>query len=394
VTDLEKGALAHLLVVELGDEGSQFTGKQLADMGATVLKVEPPSGTAARHRGPYRSGVVDVNASIYFWTYNTSKAGITLDLDREQDRAKLRGIIRRADVVLEDFEPGHLGSLGLGYPHLAAVNPRVILTSVTPFGQDGPRSRWKGGDIVAMATGGGMNLIGYADDSPPLLPQGEISFQICGQWATMGTLAALAYRHLTGEGQHVDVSLQEAVAFGVDGYDSAPFTYMGAVSRRRGFDNVDIVTSDGKYMVPQALNVPAERWLRFRDWLKREGVGEVLWDIDGTNIDTTTPDYRSVVRDLAKTRTSNELLALGAQFGFTWMSVNAPEDLLEDPQLQHRGFFQQVEHPELDATFTYAGPASEWSEAGWRIRSRAPLLGEHNDQLQELVAGYADPEVN
>jgi crotonobetainyl-CoA:carnitine CoA-transferase CaiB-like acyl-CoA transferase len=381
----EKGALAHLFVVELGDEGTQFAGKQLADMGATVVKVEPPSGVGARHRGPYRGGVTDVNACIYFWAYNTNKQSVILDLAEEEDRATLRRIASLADVLLEDFEPGYLDSLGLGYTDLATFNPRLIVTSVTPFGQDGPRAKWKGGDIVAMATGGAMNLIGYADDSPPLLPQGDISYQVGGQWATLGTLAALSYRHVTDEGQHVDVSLQEAVAFAVDGYDTAPYTYMGTVSRRRGWDNTDIVTKDGKYMVPQALNVPAERWQRFSEWLKSQGVGEALWDLEGKTLDTATPAYRAVVAELAKTRTSYELLALGAELGFTWMSTNTPEDLLQDPQLQYRGFFQQVEHPDLATTYTYAGPASEWSEGAWRIRSRAPLLGEHNAQLHEML---------
>jgi benzylsuccinate CoA-transferase BbsE subunit len=372
------GALSNLFVIELGDEGTQICGKQFADMGATVIKVEPPQGAGARHRGPYKDGVADPNASIYFWAHNTSKDSVTLDLADPGDRARLLELVRTADVVLEDFEPGTLNDLGLGYRAMATVNQRVIVTSVTPFGQDGPRSHWKGGDIVAMATGGAMHLIGYGD-SPPLLPQAEISFQIGAQWAMMGTLVALAHRDLIGEGQHVDVSLQEAVAFGVDGYDSAPYQYMGAISRRREFEG-DVVTKDGKYLVPQTLNVPAERWLQFRDWLRAEGVGPLLWEMDAATLERSVPEVRAVAQELAANRTGAEMLDLGARFGFTWMSVNAPEDLFEDAQLRYRQFFREVEHPELGRSYLYGGPVAEWSEAGWRIRRRAPLVGEDNDR--------------
>ena len=390
MTTNEPGALSDLIVLELGDEGTQFCGKLLADMGARVIKVEPPGGAGSRHRGPYKDDKPDPNTSLYFWAYNTSKESVTLDLDDAKDRDTLRAAARRADVVLEDYAPGYLSGLGLGYEDLAAVNPRLIVASVTPFGQTGPRKDWQGCDLVHMATGGPMWLIGYDDpETPPLLPQGDISFQMGGYWAAIGIFVALWQQSRTGEGQHVDVSNQEACAFGVDGYDTGPFEYMGVVSRRRDYSGGTVQCQDGRYIIPQMLNITPERWGKFVEWLKDEKEGEELYDdkyYDPAVLEKALPVVQQVVQRIASSRSADEMWELGQSLGFTWMVFNAPEELFHDPQLQFRNFFQSVEHPELGASYLYAGPPYQWSEATWAIRRRPPLLGEDNDKLADLLA--------
>ena len=373
----QAGALANLFILELGDEGTQFCGRFFADMGATVIKIEPPGGAGSRHRGPFKDGKPDPNASIYFWTYNTSKDSITLDLEREEDRDTLRSLAERADVVLEDYAPGYLDSLGLGYRQLSP-DGRLVMTSVTPFGQTGPLKDWKGSDMVYWAMGGMMWNLGYDDPAtPPLVAQGEITYQFAGMWAAIGTMAALAARDAIGEGQHVDVSIQEACAFGVHCYNTAAFEYQGTVTRRHDYI-AHVITKDGKRVVPQILNVSADRWIAFRDWLKEQGEGEELHDLDAETLQKSTELVKQVIQGLADKRDAREMVKIGQSFGFTWAAVNAPEELLEDEQLRARNFFQDVHHPEFATSFVYGGPAAEWSEAQWRIRRRPPLLGEDN----------------
>ena len=374
----DAGALTGLTVLELGDEATQSCGKFFADMGATVVKIEPPEGSPSRHRGPFKDGKPDPNASIYFWTFNTSKDSITLDLGREEDRNTVRTLAARADILLEGYAPGYLDSIGLGYEQLSAQNPRLIVTSVTPFGQTGPLKDWKSTDMVNLAMGGAMWNLGYDDpDTPPLVPQGEFSYQFTGLWAGIGTLAALMARRESGEGQHVDVSLQEACAFMVHCYNTVGYEYTGNVTHRHDIAPT-VMSKDGKRIVPQILNVTPDRWIAFRDWIKERGIGPELHEMDAKTLEANMPKVREAVQEIGNRMTAREMINLGQEFGFTWAAVNAPEELMEDEQLNFRGFFPKIEHPELGASYTYAGAPALWSEAGWRIRRRPPLLGEDN----------------
>ena len=175
------------------------------------------------------------------------------------------------------------------------------------------------------------------------------------------------------------MSLQEACAFLVDGYDVAPYEYAGEIRRRQeGLAGDPILTKDKKFFLPQITNVPDTRWLEFRDWLTAEGEGADLANLDVEAMRSDMPMVRHVIERLAQKRTAAELSALGQSFGFTWMAANAPEELFDDEQLNYRQFFQTVPHPEYTTAYTYGGPAALWSEAGWQIRTRPPRLGEHN----------------
>lgn len=377
VREHEGGALSDLVVVELGDEGTQACGKLLADMGARVIKVEPPEGVGARHRGPYlqdREG--DPNASLYFWAHNTNKESITVDLRDDAARARLHALLATADVVLEDFPVGFLDGLGLGYEQLSSRYPRLVYVSVSPFGQTGPLKSWKSSDMVAWATGGGMAMVGYSDHSTvPLVPQGDLTYQLAGQWACIGALVALAARDQEGTGEHVDVSLQEVVALTTDGYGTAPLEYQNHVVARSDLTNM-VPTRDGGYIVAQMLNITDDKWQAFKDWIIEQGVAEDLKDLHPADFESNRPMVLQAVARLAQLWDAAELCRLGQNFGFTWMKVNSAGDLFHDPQLRSRGFFRQVEHPELGRSFEYAGPGAEWSEGAWEIRRPPPLLGQ------------------
>ena len=292
-------------------------------------------------------------------------------------RASTNALLERADVLLEDQKVGFLSQLGIGYEQLRDRFPSLIHVSVTPFGSTGPLSSWTGDDIVLWAMGGAMSLIGYTDPTtPPLVPQGDLVSQLAGQWACMGTLAALEGRDRHGEGQHVDVSMQEVVAFITGNYATAPFEYENQIIRRSDLANM-VEVCDGGYIVAQMLNITDDKWQAFKDWLIEEGEGKDLYDLAPAEFESYRPRVLAVVKELAQTRTTPHLCELGQRFGFTWMAVNSVAELFHDKQLRFREFFQTVEHPELGRTFEYAGPGAEFIGDPWQIRRRPPLLGEH-----------------
>ena len=211
-TEAPSQPLADLTVLDLCDVKGQLMGKLLAEMGARVIKVEPPGDDAARQVGPFRDDAPDKNQSLYFWIYNAAKESITLDLREEAGQRIIKRLVEKADVVLESSDPGYLESLGLGYPQLNAINPSLVMTSLTGFGQTGPYRDYQTSDLVAMAMGGIMHSCGYDDvpGSPPIRPGQGHGYHIGAHYGLIGTLMALVYRDMTGEGQYVDASIHEA----------------------------------------------------------------------------------------------------------------------------------------------------------------------------------------
>ena len=161
------GALNDLRVIELCDEAGAWAGKLLADMGADVIKVEPPAGSLTRTYAPFYKDVPHRDRSLTYWHYNTSKRGITLDLDQEAGREAFRRLVASADVLIEDQAPGRMAAWGLDYPDLSALNPKLIMTSITPFGRSGPRSTEQATDLTLLAGGGPVWSCGYDDHSLP-----------------------------------------------------------------------------------------------------------------------------------------------------------------------------------------------------------------------------------
>ena len=205
-------SLEGLRVVEFTDELGSYCGRLLADLGADVIKVEPPGGGLQRHAGPFVNGFEgDADASLAFWVHNTSKKSVVLDLDLLNAQETARRLALGADVILEDYPVGYLAGRGLGYSDLHAAKPSLVYTSVTGFGQTGPHAAWAYSDIVGQAMGGIMTLAGEAADPPNMLygRQADVSASI---QAAQGTMIAVLHAEATGQGQHVDVSAQESVS--------------------------------------------------------------------------------------------------------------------------------------------------------------------------------------
>ena len=203
-------ALSGIRILDLTAEPGFFAGKVLGDLGADVVKVEPPAGDPARRRPPFWGGVADPGRSLLWLALNTSKRGITLALDRPRGRELFLALAEQADVVLQTEPAGSLAARGLGWETLHARNPRLILCSITPFGQTGPRAAWRGSDLTVVAASGNLYATGDPDRAPVRcsLP---VSYYHGGLEAAVGVVFALLAREATGEGQQVDVALQAAM---------------------------------------------------------------------------------------------------------------------------------------------------------------------------------------
>jgi len=230
------GPLAGLRILELADETGQFCGKLLGDLGADVVKIEPPGGERNRHVGPFLDDIPHPERSLSFWYYNTSKRGITLSLETADGRRLFRRLAATSDVILETFPPGFPASLGLDYDSLSLQNPRVIMCSLTPFGQTGPWRDYLSSDLLHMAAGGEMASTGYdqadAPNAPPIAPGGGNAWHMGGHFACMAIMAALVYRTVAGQGQYIDTSIHEACALTTEAA-IANYIYRGEVVRRQ-----------------------------------------------------------------------------------------------------------------------------------------------------------------
>ena len=267
-------ALAGLRVLDLADEKASFCSKLLADMGADVIKVEKPGGDASRWLGSFWGNTPHPEKSLSFWYNNTGKLGTTLNLESQEGQDIFRRLINRTDVIVETFPPGYLDGLGLGYEALREANPGLVMASVTGFGQSGPYKEYKSCGIVASAMGGQMCVCG-APDTPPLKPYGQQAYYTASLFAAIGILMALRERKHSRGGQHIDISLQEAVAASLE-HVMVRYFYDGVVSKRQGGFHWNrsfctLPCKDG-YIVLS----PLMEWETLVEWLDSEGMASDL----------------------------------------------------------------------------------------------------------------------
>jgi crotonobetainyl-CoA:carnitine CoA-transferase CaiB-like acyl-CoA transferase len=205
---IAKGMLSAYRVLDLTNQNGYLCGKMLGDMGADVIKIESPRGDSGRKTGPFYQQIPDQEKSLYWFAYNLNKRGITLDIETTDGRQILSRLIKKADFIIESFDPGYMDSLGLSWEKIHEINPRIVMTSITPFGQTGPYKDFKGSDLVVMAMSGLMYITGNPDSAPLRIsfPQ---AFLLASAHAAASSMIAHYYRETSGEGQHVDVSAQE-----------------------------------------------------------------------------------------------------------------------------------------------------------------------------------------
>lgn len=404
------GALEDLLVLDLTDEKGMYIGKLMADMGAQVVKVEPPGGDPGRDIGPFHGDQPDPAGSLFYWYHNTSKQSVTLDIHSPEGQELFKRLAGQADVVLETYAPGFMASLGLDYTSLSESMPRLIMTSLTGFGQTGPYRDYKTSDLVAMAMGGPMASCGYDDlpGAPPIRCDGWPGYMTGCHYAVVATMAAILSRDFTGQGQHVDVSLHEALACTTEA--AMPwYIYRKQVVKRQTGRHHSIQStppaiysaSDGGLVhvfgtPPQTMN----RWVGLVEWMDEQGIGPELHGEEYRELVNTRGRSSELVFNLF--RRVGELIASmpaaavysrAQTIGLPWGLVRSPEDTLDDPHLWDRGFFVEVEHPEMDRSYVYPGAPYIFSETPWRIARRAPLPGEDNEEVYLGRLGLSSQEL-
>ena len=385
------GSLAGVRVLELSNSIGQWCGKLMADFGADVVKIEPPAGVAERQIGPFYKDVEDPNRSLYFWHYNTSKKSVTLDLTQEEGRELFRRLARTADVILETMPPGALAALGLGYESLAAENPSLIMCSLTDFGQEGPWAGYQMTDMLHLAAGGQMAACGYDEvDDPerrPIAPGGGNGYHMGAHYAYIATMAALYYRSVSGEGQHLDVSAHDSAALTTEMHVPNWIYTHQVVQRQTGRHAgvrptapSQIPTGDGRYVnMGGGLSSSFRAFVEVMAEAGQAGDLEDFKYLDPEVMQANTDHIRGQIAAFVKTVPA-EVSFVAAQeiAGMPWGVVRAPDDLLEDVHFRERGFFIDVEHPELGETFTYPGAGAVFSATPQNIYRRAPLIGEDN----------------
>lgn len=403
------GPLAGLRVLELADEKGQFCGKLMGDLGADVVKIEPPGGEAARRVGPFLDDIPHLDRSLSFWYYNTSKRGITLNLETQDGCRIFKRLADDADIVLETCRPGYLSALGIGYEALSAANPRLVMCSLTPFGQTGPWRDYLSSDLLHMAAGGEMASCGYdevdAPGSEPIAPGGGNAWHMGGHFAYMGILAALVSRTITGRGQYVDCSIHEACALTTESA-IANYVYRGeTLIRQTGRHHAaeptprtQFLAKDGKYVTALLGGRLNPKFVKdLAAFLNAYGMAADLMDPKYEDpkviAECTSHIIDDVVANFIASLPAEEVYHAAQDRGFTWAAVRAPEDLLEDAHLHDRGFWKEVPHPELGRSFIYPGEAAIYNGSPWRISRRPPLLGEHNAEILSGELGYSAGEL-
>lgn len=396
----EAGALSPYRVLDLSDGALALAGKLFADLGADVIKVERPGGDVSRNIGPFYKDVPDPERSLFWWAYNVNKRGITLDIETRDGQALFKQLVKKADFIIESFAPGHLDEIGLGYKVLQKLNPRVILISISPYGQTGPKSAYPWSDLTAWASCGAAYITGDTDRPP--VAMGFIP-QICAQASSEALTAALIAhweREKTGHGEHIDESIQESgiglLQSTIEFWDLAKMDYKrsggswlttsGAARKlvfkckdgytvflQGGGGSVRMVQASQSLVKWMAEDGMAPEWLQKFDW------------VNEYNTDTLTNETLSRIEPpferFLLTKTKEELFSEGWKRGLMIAPVNNIRDIATDGQHAARNFWIEVEHPELSANVTYCGPFARFSVTPVITRRRPPLIGEHNHEI-------------
>ena len=397
-----EGMLSPYRVLDLTDEKGLICGKILGDLGADVIKIERPGGDPARNLGPFYHDKPDPEKSLFWFAFNANKRGITLDIETANGQGIFKRLVKSADIIVESFPLGCMDKLGLGYSTLEKVNPGVILVSITPFGQSGPYKDYKISDIVAWALGGYMYSVGDADRPPVRIGHLPQAYLQAGGQAAQGAMMALYYREMTGEGQFVDVSIQDSVTRCTPERITHHWDFTKRIWRRGGRLSLVSVRriwpcKDGYVYAIYWSGQFARRWNSpLVRWMESEGVADDFireFDWDTFNMGETNKEIVDGIEKptlrLFEKHTKKELLEGALKHNVQVYPLSSTEEIVNSPQLAARDFWVDVEHPELGASITYPGPFAKATESPPRIFRRAPLIGEHNQEIYEKELGIS-----
>ena len=382
---MKKQALAGLRVVELGSYiTAPFCARVLADLGAEVIKVEPPAGEITRSYGPFPGDKKGPDQSSLFHYLNAGKKGVSLDLSSRTGKESFKEIIRGADILVENtLTSNDLEEGGLGFSDLAKINPGLIMVSLTPFGRTGPYKDYRGYDINCSALSALSLTLGSPDREPLVIPYDQCDFQAAWHGAA-AALTALLARRKTGRGQFIDISTAEVILYCVRGMYLV--TRWGGWKRKGARQLVSVYPTgyfeckDGYVCIATQT---AKQWRKFIALM-----GEPEWSKDpfmrdALSLGVQNPDAGdAVLKPWLKQFTRAELMKMARENGITMGTVNRIDEMVKEPHFDSRGFWAEVNDPSL-GKMKLPGLSYLMSATPWRLDQPAPRLGEHNREVED-----------
>ncbi len=369
-----------------------YCTKLLADLGAEVIKIESPGvGDEARRRAPFLHDIPHPDLSGLFLYLNTNKLGVTLNLNSATGKDIFKRLIASASILVEDQPPGEMKEMGLGYDALKEINPRLIMTSITPFGQTGPYRDYKAYYLNTFNGGGQGYLIRSRDTEQqpgPVKPGGYLGEYDAGLSASVATLGALYWQGISGLGQWVDISKQETiVALEKIVLSLYPNERVSQPSPSRGSSRglVGLMRCQDGYVV---LVMPEEhQWTSLvelmgnPEWAKDERFKDQFYRNEHSE------EIGPRISEWMMAHTKEEIFRRGQALGVPIGTVKTAEDIINSEQLKERGFFKEVNHP-VAGKIKYPGVPYIFSKTPGRLERPAPLLGEHNELIYCQRLGY------
>ena len=394
---MSSGALENLVVLDLTRVlAGPYCTMMLADMGAKVIKIEiPTGGDDTRGYPPFRENCKGMQESLYFANIKRNKKGITLNLKAPEGKALFRKLVQKADIVVENYRPGVMDKLGLGYDVLKEINPRLIYGSVSGFGNTGPYRLRPGYDILAQAMGGLMAITGTVG-GPPTRVGSAIGDILGGLHLTIGLLAAVNARNLTGVGQRVDISLMDAVIAATEN-TAIKYLESGTIPPRMGnryaavspYDAFQV--KDGKIIIAAGNQHLYEKLctevLHRPDMITDPRFTDMPGRLKNQNA------IQEVIESVLADKTMDEAVELVLSKGIPAGPIYDISQILQDPQVQNREMFVEMEHPTL-GKITVNGCAVKLEDTAASVRTPAPALGQDNKEIYSGMLGLNQSEID
>lgn len=378
---MPQGALEGVKVLDLTHHvAGPYCSKLLADFGADVVKVERPGGDPARRIPPFYHDETGPEKSLLFLYLNTNKQGVTLNLRTHRGLDMLKELVRDSDVLVENFAPRVMPTLGLDYQSLSEINPSLVMVSITNFGQTGPYRDYKATDIIEYALGGLMYIFGGYHREPLKHALHQAQFK-AGTNAASAALMALYHQRLTGLGQHVDVSIQESIASALRDVVNN-YTNTGAVRRRQPNHSGDLTrirqTSDGHILPNPGMGLALD-WNIVVDFLGAQELGDEKFSTPSARL-ANAEELGEILDRIFLSKNKFDMFFSANKKRFTYGVIQSPEEVLADEQFKHRGYFTEIDHPEV-GPITYPGAPFLMEGTPWEVRRPAPMLGQHNGEV-------------
>jgi len=393
-----------LRALDLTNEGGFFCGKVLAHLGVDVIKVEKPGGDKSREIGPFYHDVWDPQRSLYWFSYNSNKKSITLNIEIEEGKRIFRKLANNSDFVIESFSPGYMDEMGLGYEDIRKINHKNIFVSISPFGQTGPYKSYEASDITLMAMSGLMSTTGDPDRSPVRLGL-DMSYCLGGAHAAAGSMMALYNRNTSGEGQHVDISIYECLFVGnyrepvMWEYEKRLMQRIGNRFTRGATSTQQVWQCKDGYVTWTLIDQP-KMCKALVECMDEEDLAGPLKFVNWETIhiselpEEQINEWERSIGDFFLKHTKKELEAISLKKNLTLAIVNDVGDVADSELLSSRGFWEELESPDLGDKIKSPSFLFLSSEPGSRLGLRASSLGEHNKQIYEKELGFSKQQIS